>query len=481
MEGAARARRAASPAATPTRLLIAVALALAGPAVCRAETLDAALARAYYGNPDLNQSRANVRARDEDAPKALAGMRPKANITANAGPTYGALRIPFGSGERSGAAANFSENYLGTPRGAQFNMSQTVFDGGATENSLRRAESGVFAARASMRLTEQAILQNGATAYMNVLRETAIVNLRRNNIAVLEQQLKLTEDRFNVGEVTRTDIAQAQSSLAQARTELYAAQAQLKNSIAAYRQIIGVEPTHLEPARSVENMLPRSLAEAIEIALHEHPGVQMSIHQVDAAELAVKVAEAALSPSLSLNAQVSNQYDSFQGLPGSRAFIAAASGQLNIPLYQGGSEYASIRQAKEQLGQARLNADLQRDGVRANVVSAFGQMDTARASIISSQAAVRAAETALAGTRAEAKVGQRTTLDVLNAQQVLLNARVALVTAQRDRVVASYAALGAIGRLSARALDLNVAVYDPQTHFEQVKTKWIGVDAPDGR
>lgn len=453
---------------------------LASPSA-RAENLKSALSRAYDGNPDLNQSRASVRARDEDAPKARSGMRPKASITANAGPLYGNVRIPFGAGDALGRASNFTDSYTGTPRGATLNMSQTIFDGGATEHNIRKAESGVFAARANMRLTEQAILQNGATAYMNVLRETAVLSLRKNNIAVLEQQLKLTQDRFNVGEVTRTDIAQAEASLAQARTEFYAAQAQLKNSIANYRQIIGVDPTHLEPARPVEQYLPKSLESAIEVALVEHPGVVAALHQVDSAEMAVKVAEAALSPSVSVNAQVSNQYDNFNGLPGSRAFFAGASGQLNVPLYQGGSEYASIRQAKEQLGQARLNADLQRDSVRASVVSSYGLLETARASIMSSQAAVRAAETALAGTRAEARVGQRTTLDVLNAQQALLNARVALVSAQRDRVVASFAALGSIGRLSARQLDLGVAYYDPATHFDQVNSKWIGTDTPDGR
>lgn len=278
--------------------------------------------------------------------------------------------------------------------------------------------------------------------------------------------------------MTRTDVAQAQSSLAQAKTEYYTAQAQLKNSIATYRQIIGNEPDKLEPARSLEPLLPHTLNEAIEVAIVEHPGVKAAIHQVDAAEMAVKVAEAALAPNLSINAQVSNNYDNFNGLPGSRAFLAGTSAQLNIPLYQGGSEYASIRQAKEQLGQARLNMDLQRDSVRASVVSTYGLLDTAKSSIISSISAVKAAEIALAGTRAEAKVGQRTTLDVLNAQQALLNARVSLVTAQRDRVVASYAALGSIGRLSANEINLDVQVYDVDRHYDQVKSKWMGVDTP---
>ncbi len=473
------------PQATSRRFLVrnvaALALLSVFSAEARAETLLSALARAYYGNPDLNQSRAAVRVRDEDAPKALAGARPKANIQASAGPLYGNLRFPGGRNPTTGDRQFLLEQYTGYPRGATFNMSQTVFDAGRTDNSVKQADSNIFAARATMRLTEQAILQNGATAYMNVLRDTAVVNLRKNNISVLEQQLKQTQDRFQVGEVTRTDVAQAEASVAQARSELYAAQAQLKNSIANYRQIIGDEPKNLEPGRSLEPLLPRSLNESIQIALVEHPGVVAALHQVDAAELAVKVAESALAPTVSVNAQVSQQWDSFLGIPGSRQFSAAASGQLNVPLYQGGAEYASIRQAKEQLGQARLNADLQRDSVRASVVSSYGLLETAKASIISGQAAVKAAETALAGVREEAKVGQRTTLDVLNAQQALLNARVGLVISQRDRVVASYAVLGSIGRLSAQELELDVALYDPGIHYEQVKTKWFGVDTPDGR
>jgi len=446
----------------------------------RAETLKGALARAYEGNPDLNQSRANVRARDEDAPKALAGMRPKASISANAGPEFATVRIPSGRNDY-GSRAYLNDEFLGKPRGAAFNVSQTLYDGGRTASSVRQAESSVLSARASLRQTEQSILQNAASAYMNVLRDTAILGLRKSNVAVLTEQLRLTRDRFQVGEVTRTDVAQAEASLAQANSDVYAAQGLLKISVAGYRQVVGVEPKRLEPAQGVEKLLPKSLNESIAAALLENPAVIAAEHQIDVAALAVKVAESALAPTLSVSAQVSPQYDSFLGFPGSRQFSAQAIGNLNIPLYQGGSEYASVRQAKEQLGQARLSADLQRDNARVSVVSSLAQLETAKASIISNQASVRAAEIALTGVREEAKVGQRTTLDVLNAQLALLNARVNLVIAQHDRVVASYAALAAIGRLSTRELGLNVVDYDPAVHFEQVKDKWLGLDTPDGR
>jgi outer membrane protein len=480
-----RGRSADSGSKRRSRVALALLAGVCGASLpqqgAEAETLKSALSRAYYGNPDINQQRANVRARDEDAPKAAAGMRPRAGITASYGPQFSNLKIPAGRDSTTNQRAYLYDQFVGYPRGATLNLSQTIFDGGRTRNSIRQAESGVFAARGVMRLTEQATLQNGATAYMNVLRDTAVLSLRRNNIAVLEQQLRQTRDRFEVGEVTRTDVAQAEASLAQARTELYSAQAQLKNSVASYRQIIGNDPKNLQPAHTVEKLLPKSLNDAIAIALVEHPGVVAALHQVDAAESAVKVAEGALLPSLSVNAQLSQQYDSFLGWPGSRQFSAAATGSLNVPIYQGGQEYAAVRQAKEQLGQARFNADVQRDSVRASVVSSYGMLETAKASIRSGQAAVKAAEIALQGVREEAQVGQRTTLDVLNAQYALLNARVSLVISQRDRVVASYAALGAVGRLSASELNLDVTVYDPQAHFEQVKDMWIGLDTPGGR
>ena len=456
---------------------VAAAIALATPQRAGAETLYSTLARVYQNNPDLNQNRASVRARDEEPTKAAAGLRPRASLSASAGPQYSTAKIPAGR-DNTGQRAYYADEFIGYPRGAALNVSQTLFDGGRTQNAVRQAESGVFAARASLRATEQTILLSGARAYMDVLRDTAIVGLRKNNVEVLDEQLRQTRERFRVEEVTRTDVAQAEASLAQGRSDLYMAQAALKTSMASYRQIVGVEPKQLEPAGSAEKLLPQSVQSAEQIAIIEHPSVVMALHQVDAAEHAVKAAESALAPTLSVNAQVSPQYDSFLGWTQTRQFSAAASGTFSVPLYQGGSEYASVRQAKETLGQARLAADLARDNVRSNLVSAFAQLDAAKASIVSNQAAVKAAQLSLEGVREEARVGQRTTLDILNAHQALLSARVSLVVAQHDRVVASYAALAALGRLNAQDINLNVAVYRPETHYEQVKERWIGLETP---
>ena len=431
--------------------------------------MSGALVKAYVGNPDLNQQRAGVRATDENLPRATAGWRPTAGVTGQFGYNY--LDTVQPGSRLHGSTA---------PTSVGLTVTQNLFNGDRTLNGVRQAESNIFGSREFLRNTELNTLQNGATAYMNVLRDTAILDLRRNNIVVLEEQLRQTRDRFNVGEVTRTDVAQAESSLATGRSDYFTAQANLQTSIANFRQVIGEEPRRLEPARTIESLLPRNLNSAVQLALAEHPVIQAAFHAVDAAALQVKLVEGELYPSLNIVGNVQHQ-TAYLGIHNATFLNGSVVGQLSVPIYTGGEVYARARQAKESLGQARLQADLQRDAVRAGVVSTWGQLESARAVIQSSRAAVKAAEIALEGVREEAKVGQRTTFDVLFQQQVLLNARVTLVTAQRDRVVASYAVMGAIGRLSAANLNLNVTRYDPTVHFDQVKDKWIGLRTPDGR
>lgn len=448
-----------------------------------AETMSSALARAYASNPDINQQRANVRGVDENIPKAKAGWLPKINATASVGKQYTYVRAAPTRIDESHPTRQrpMGQKYDdATPRSYGISATETLFDGFKTYNSVRQAESATFGAREIMRNTEQTVLLNAATAYMNVLRDTAILSLRKNDISVLEEQLRQTRDRFQVGEVTRTDVAQAEASLAQSRSNYFAAQSILQSSIASFRQFIGVEPKRLSPAKSVEKLLPRKLARAVSMSQVDHPAIAAALHNVDVAALAVKVAESALYPNVSVTGSVNRAFD-YLGATGQKSFSASITGQLNVPLYQGGAEYASIRQAKEQLGQARLQADLQRDQIRAQLVTSWGQLETAKAQLISGHAAVKAAEVALNGVREEAKVGQRTTYDVLVAQQTLLNSRVNLVTAQRDRVVASYAVLAAMGHLSAARLHLTAALYDPTIHLRQVKDKLIGVSTPDGR
>ena len=339
----------------------------------------------------------------------------------------------------------------------------------------------MLAARGTLRLAEQTVLLNAATAYMNLLRDTAILDLQRRNVEVLQEQLRQTRDRFNVGEVTRTDVAQAESSLAAGRSQVLLAEANYTASVATYRQVIGSEPGKLSPASPVDRFSPHNLPGAIATSSANNPAVMTAQYNVDVALEAVKVAEGALYPTVTVQGSYTQNWLSPQSLATMNAYNASVLGTLSVPIYQGGAEYSLIRQTKETLGQKRLDLDSTRDQIRQNVVQAWGQLDAAKANINATQAQVQASEIALNGIREEARVGQRTTFDVLTAQQTLVNARVALVTAQHDRVVASYSLLSAVGRLSPQVLGLRVPVYDATVHYKQVRDSWAGVRNPDGR
>ena len=367
----------------------AVAAALAS-SHAGAETLESALAQAYRNNPTLNAQRAALRATDESVPQALANYRPRVTGSFDSGYQH------FESISTSGG--NFTQTNTNiSPRGGNIGLVQPVFNGMRSGNLTRQAEASVLAGRETLRNAEQTALLDAATAYMNVLRDTAILDLQRRNVQVLQEQLKQARDRFNVGEVTRT----------------------------------------------------------------------------------VKAAEGSLYPTVTLESSVQRRWDVQPGV--TDQMTGTVLGRATVPIYQGGSEYSIIRQQKETLGQRRIELDVQRDLVRATVVQAWSQLEATKAQIIAAQAQVTATEVALNGVREEARVGQRTTLDVLNAQQELVNARVSLVTAQRDRVVASFTLLSAVGRLSPQALKLPTETYDPRVHYHQVRDKWIGVRTPDGR
>ena len=426
---------------------VAVAAAGIGRRQAAADTLEWALVQAYQNNPSLNAQRASLRATDENVPQALSGYRPKLTVTANGGYDYSstlAHTVNQLSFPNTVSYTNFAEPY--EQRGVAATASQTLYNGNQTANKVRQAESQVMGARETLRVTEQ---------------------------------LKQTRDRFNVGEVTRTDVAQAESRLAAGRSQLLNAQSNEITSEANYRRVIGVDPGKLAPGSPVDRFSPNALPRAISDGEQLSPTVLAAMYGVDIAELAVKVSEGALYPNLSVAATASKNYDPTAAI--NRQTLASVIGTLTVPLYQGGSEFSTIRQSKETLGQQRLNLDVNRDQARATVVQSWGQLDAAKAEIESTTAQVNAAEIALNGVREEARVGQRTTLDVLNAQQELVNARVALVTAQHDRVVASYTLLAAVGGLSMPRLGLNVTIYDPQVHYQQVRDAWIGVRIPDGR
>jgi outer membrane protein len=438
-------------------------------------TLEQALVQAYQNNPQVNAQRALVRATDEAVPQALSGYRPRISGTYNYGVTWTetTTEVQRPVPNRSREVTRF---YPATV-GAQ--LQQNVFNGFQTANRTRQAESQVFAARETLRVIEQTVLLDAATVYMNVLRDTAVLELQRRNVEVIQEQLRQTRDRFNVGEVTRTDVAQAESRVAAAQSQFLSAQANLTTSRAAYRRVIGVDPGRLGNGTPVDRFVPRSLDLAVAQGQSENPSVTAAEFGVDVAQLQVRVNEGSLYPVVTVTGNIQQSYHPADTVL--RSMNASVVGQITVPIYQGGQEYSLIRQAKETVGQRRLELAQNRDQARANVVQSWGQLDAAKAQIDATRSQVTAAEIALNGVREEARVGQRTTLDVLNATQELLNARVALVTAQRDRVVASYTLLSAVGRLSVPVLGLQVPLYDPMIHYQQVRDAWIGIRTPDGR
>ena len=473
IDGASGAKPLARPAGGGRllRTFLVAGAAWAAIGAARAETIGGALVKAYLNNPDINAERAKVRVEDENVPKANAGYLPTVSANANLGYER------FTGREGSGAPQVTASIY---PRGYGMTVNETVFNGNKTVNTIRQAESNVLGERETLRNTEQNTLFSGVQAYMDVLRDTAILELDRNNVEVLREQLRETRDRFTVGEVTRTDVAQAEASLSSAQATAISAEATLESSIARYVQFIGDKPTSLAPVRPLTRPLPKSLPEAIAISQVEHPAITASLHGVDSALLQIKIAESALYPQASLSGSVQNTWDA-SGIPGLHILSGTIQGQITVPIYQGGLEYATTRQAKESLSQQEQQTDSERNMVRQNVVAQWGNNQASVGVVRAARASVAANEVALAGVREEAKVGQRTTLDVLNAQQALLNARVQLVTAEHDQVVYSYALLSAVGRLNVPALGLAVEEYDPRVHFDQVKSKWIGLRTPDGK
>jgi outer membrane protein len=459
--------------------MTAVVLVLAAPSELAAETLESALARAYQGNPQLNAQRAIVRQNDEGVSQALSGYRPTLSATASVAEQYTnttGVFPPVPPALPSGLS--YTVKGYTTPRSVGVSGGQTLFNGQQTANNVRRAESQVSAARETLRVMEESVLLSAATAYMDVSRDTANLEVQQNNVRVLQRTLKDTRNRFAAGQVTPTDVAQAEAQLAAGEASLHGAESTLMTTKANYRRIIGVDPANLAPASPVDRLAPTTLNAAIAVGIAENPSVTAALYGVDVAQLQVKIAEGALWPTLALQGSVQQQ--TFSNILTPNLFLGTVALNLSVPIYQGGAEYSAIRLNKEAEGERRLNVNQVRDQIQANIVQSWGQLVAAKAQV---EAAIRqndAAGRALEGVRNEAQAGQRTTLDVLNAEQALVNARVSLIVAQHDRV-ASHSLVSAVGRLSAQDLHLPVSIYDPMVHYQQVRDAWFGLRTPDGR
>jgi outer membrane protein len=449
----------------------AAMMGMAGPAP--ADTLLRALAQAYQVNPQLNAERAIVRQTDESVPQALSNYRPRVRVDAGSGNQFTSQDVVVGP------ALTQKFQWWTQPRAVGITAEQKLFDGFQTANRTRAAESNVLAARETLRVIEQTVLLDAATIYMDVVRDAAILEVQRSNVQTLGEIVKQTRARFNLAEVTRTDVAQAEAQLAAGQSQLLRADSDLTTSKARYRRVIGSDPGRLEPGSPVDHLSPSTLAAAIEAGTSANPAVTAAKYGVDVARLNIKVSEGALYPSVTLLGGVQRAHDVTGLIP--EQFVGAVRVGVSIPLYQGGGEYATIRQAKEKLTQRRLDLAITRDQARASVVQVWGELQAAKAQIQAAREEVRAAEVALNGVRMEARLGMRTTLDVLIDQQALVTARLNLVKAQRDRVVGSYNLLSAVGRLSPQTLGLPTSTYEPMVHYQQVRDAWVGVRTPDGR
>ncbi|QCN94232.1 hypothetical protein D3093_02535 [Azospirillum argentinense] len=455
------------------RHLMATALTLGvafvgGIDTASAQSLEDALAQAYSNNPALAAQRARQRAVDESVPQALSGYRP--TVRATAGITRNASNSTFQGGETG------SEN---NAKSVGVTATQPLYDA-TVGPAVRRAERTVEAQRATVLANEQQILLNAAAAYLDVVQNQAVLELQANNEQVLRRQLDAARDRFRVGEYTRTDVSQSESRLAASIAARISADGTLQASRATYERVVGSMPGKLK-APKPKFKLPGTLDEVVEMARSNNPSVLSATYTEAAQREAVDQQFGRLLPSANLSAQANRTIDAGRssGIDIKRQDGAQLTAQLTIPLYQAGLPEALTREAKHTANQARLQIDDTRRQAVEAAISAWQGLQAARASIESYNSQIRAAEIALEGVRQEAQVGSRTVLDVLNQEQELLNARVNLVRAQRTEMVQAFTVLGAIGQLTARQLNLPVQYYDADTHYKQVRNKWIGTGVPE--
>ncbi|MCV3737757.1 TolC family outer membrane protein [Rhizobium sp. TRM96647] len=440
-----------------------------------AETVAGAMAKAYANNPDLNAARAALRAIDENVTIAKAAMRPQINGVAEANATRRIYDKPISSG-LFGPEIKRTDTFTSA---FGISVSQQIFDGFQTLNNVRSAEANVLANREALRAQEISILLAAVEAYANIARDQAIVGIRKQNLAFLREQLNASRARLEVGEGTQTDVSLSESQLAEAQALLVSAEAQLKTSEAVYYQIVGDVPKNIKQPGPATRGIPPTLDQAVAIGMREHPTILSAERSVDAAGYNVKAAEGTMLPGVSIQGDV---YKSVNGSGSTNDNVEGSiSARVTVPIYQGGAEYGQIRQAKERLGQQRILVDSARLEIQQTIISAHTQLEAARAAIQANLAEIEAADMALKGVIEERNVGQRTTLDVLIAQQTVLDAQESLVLSRRVEVVASYSLLASIARLTVRGQNLKVAEYRSEEHYEAVKDKWFGLRTVDGR
>ena len=432
-----------------------------------AQTLEEALTNAYLSNPGLQAARAELRATDETVNQAISDWRPNIEFSVSGGLD----RIDSQSGS-AGDGDSTGDRALLKPRSAEISVEQNIYKGGQIIAEVKQREFAVLAERAELSEIQQEVLLDAATAFMNVLRDQAVVDLQNNSEIVLLRQLEATRDRFSVGEVTRTDVSLSEARLARAKADRIQAEGNLENSRTSFVRVVGMPPAKLIAPKLKYN-LPESLEIAVTTAAKNNPRVISSLYWRKVAEQKVQKIKGELLPKLSLEGSIRKSED--ETSRGSTREDASITATLKIPLYQRGAVMSRVREAKQQAAQRRLLHDDKRRVVVEVTRKAWEDLETARARIEAFKIAIKSSEIALEGVRQEADVGSRTVLDVLDAEQELLDGQVNLVRAQRDEFVAATELASAIGNLTAKEYSLEVDYYDKTTHYNKVRDKFYGL------
>lgn len=446
-------------------LAVAAALAFSSPAAM-AETLEEAMVSAYNSNPTILARRAFLRAIDEGVPVAMAGWRPTVNFSAD-----------IGTGRFESNTVSGGDGKWRTSKSVGLAVSQFIYRGGRTVAEVNESDNTAMAERYQLQSIVSTELLNVVTAYMNALRDQAVLELNTSNEMVLRRQLEAAEDRFRVGEITRTDVAQAEARLSGAIADRIAQQGTLEATRASYQKTVGYLPGVLDAPKPIDDMLPVSLDESVDLAVMNNPQITSAEYVATAAQHAVELVRGELRPELRVDGTAERTWR--QSSQTSRTESVAVVATLDVPLYQAGNVYARIREAKHTAGQRRIEVETNRREVVEAATAAWENLKSAKAQVESFRAQITAAEIALEGVQRESEVGSRTILDVLDSEQELLDARVSLVQAERDVWIASYTLLSAVGGLTPEKLGLPVKIYDPNVHYREVRNKWIGshVDA----
>ena len=444
--------------------VIAVITGIGAPAW--AETLRDALALAYQTNPSLLAQRANQRALDESIVQARAGLRPQLDVSVTANYTRDYSGAPFSNPESDSGSASIG-------------LSQTLWSGGRIGHGISAAEANILAGRENLRDIEQTVLASVIQAYADVIRDGEILAIRQSNLGVLQRQLEEASARFEVGEITRTDVAQSESRLAQSEADLANARAQLSVSRAVYAAVVGQAPGDLAPMPVLPG-IPADFDAALDVALTDNPSIRSAAYTLAAAESNVAAAKAEYMPSARLTASyggTTSDLGAIDDLGDNTRFQAGAT--ISVPLFTGGLNSSRVAQARERANVAQINVEGERRNTLQAVSSAYAQSISSRATLQAGEEAVRAATVAAEGVRQEAQVGLRTTLDVLNQELELRNAQITLASARRNEYVAQASLLAAMGRLEGADLDAALTVYDPAANYNRVRNRgglpWDGI------